>query len=102
MAVPQISDDVWYRCVPKGWLTAEGFRADIRPTVLENLKIERALFIVAPGSRHEYGVFIPMSDIRSALAGESTGRNGSIPFSVSLTDSTVNEQVASIRKVIAE
>jgi hypothetical protein len=102
MASSQVSKDVWYRCVPREWNTPDGFRTDIRPSVLKDMGIERALFIVGPESESEFGVFIPMDDIRGALGTESPGRNGSIAFSVCMVTSTINGRKVSIRKVIAE
>ena len=101
MSTTKVSDDVWYRCVPQRWKTPDGFRSDIRPSVLEDARIQRALFIVAPETDEEFGVFIPMNDIRRVLEDEIPGKNGSIAFSVCLATSTIKGQKITCRKAIA-
>jgi hypothetical protein len=102
MASTRVSNDVWYRCVPTDWKTTDGFRTDIRPSILGDDQVQRALFIVGPESKDEFGVFIPMDDIRRAIGSELPGRNGSVAFSVILSSSTINGRKVSIRKVIPD
>ena len=74
----QIHEDIWIRWIPYTWEKTGGWRTDIRPSVLKNEAISKALFILEDNTC----VFIPREELKKALSQKSPGSNGSITFNV--------------------
>jgi hypothetical protein len=79
--------DVWVRYIHFTWQHGDDWRTDIQSSVLHNLALKTALFILDDRSC----VFIPLNELRHILAGVVCGENGAIPFNVNPHSKTVNE-----------
>jgi len=78
MAEANTYQDIWIRWIPSTWENEDDWRTDIRPSVLKDSAITKALFILDDGSC----VFIPMSELRKVLSQKEPNKNGSIIFNV--------------------
>lgn len=89
MAKAQIADDVWVRRIHDSWANARGWRTDIPKTVLDDLSVKRALFILDDTR----GVIVPMDELRRVLAGVRLRPVNNVvgPFNVNPHNSTVND-----------
>jgi hypothetical protein len=70
--------DVWIRWVHSTWENNKAWRTDIRPNVLNDAELKKALFILDDGSC----VFIPMTELKRVLSQKAPNRNGSVIFNV--------------------
>jgi len=84
--------DIWIRWIHSTWENEDAWRTDIRPSVLNDTTITKALFILDDGSC----VFIPTSELRRALLQKEPNRNGSIIFNVSPRSKTVEQTSVSM------
>jgi hypothetical protein len=71
--------DIWIRWIHSTWENEDAWRTDIRPSVLNDSTITKALFILDDGSC----VFVPLPELRRVLSQKEPNNNGSIIFNVS-------------------
>ena len=79
--------DIWIRWIPSTWENENGWRTDIRPSVLNDSSITKALFILDDGSC----VFIPLTELRKAISNKAPNTNGSVIFNVNPRSKKVDE-----------
>jgi hypothetical protein len=89
MLMVSIYKNVWFRRVPVKW---DG-RTDVRPSVIENDSVTIALFVFPDQEL----VFVPMADIREAVAGLEPGANGSLIFTVDTQSMSISSRSKTIR-----
>jgi hypothetical protein len=82
---PQVFQDIWFRRVWSSWANHEDWRTDIRQNVLNDNFVRTALFIFEDLTL----VFIPMDEMRKALANVPPRANGSITFNVNAHARTI-------------
>ena len=79
--------DIWIRWIHSTWENEDAWRTDIRPSVLNDSAITKALFILDDGSC----VFIPLSELKKVLLQKTPNKNGSIIFNVSPRSKEVDQ-----------
>jgi hypothetical protein len=79
--------DTWIRWVHSTWENQNAWRTDIRPSVLKDSSITKALFVLDDGSC----VFVPTSELRRVLTNKQPNNNGSIIFNVQPRSKKIDE-----------
>jgi len=94
MPSAQISNNIWFRHIHDTWENTSGYRTDIAKSVLNNLTVKQAAFVLDD----ERALFINMDDLRKALQHCSIRNNGKIvgPFNINPHTSIVNGQHVTI------
>src|ERR1051326_8331101 len=92
MPEAQTYQDIWIRWIHSTWEKDDDWRPDIRPSVLSDSTITKALFILDDYSC----AFIPMEELRKALAGKAPNKNGSIIFNVNPRSRTVDGKLVTM------
>jgi hypothetical protein len=83
----QIKNGIWYRLINDTWENADGWRTDIAQSVLDDLSVTKALFIL----EETKGVFVSMDDLRKVLSNAPRRNNGMVgPFNVNPHTLTIN------------
>ena len=85
MSEAAIYENVWLRRVPKDW---KG-RSDIRPSVIANEAVTIAIFALPD----KVFLFVPMANIRAAVAGLAPGDNGSLIFTIDTKAHTISSKL---------
>lgn len=84
-----IYKNVWFRRVPAKW---DG-RTDVRPSVIKDDSVTIALFVFPD----QEVVFVPMADIREAVAEVDVGANGSLIFTVDTSARSISSTRRTVR-----
>ena len=84
--------DIWIRWIHSTWEKQDAWRTDIRPSVLNDNGITKALFILDDGSC----VFIPLPELRRVLSQKKPNQNGSIIFNVNPRSKQVDQTSVSM------
>jgi hypothetical protein len=92
MPQANIHEDIWIRWIHSTWENHDEWRTDIRPSVLNDASVTKALFILDDGSC----LFIPMAELRRVLSSKQPSGNGSITFSVNPHLKTVEQSKVSM------